>query len=594
MSKRKLLRSLSKPRSPNPEMPSSRPLTVGTAGHVDHGKSALVKALTGKDTDRLAEEARRGISIELGFAELNLDGRHMSLIDVPGHERFVRTMIAGASGIDMFLMVIAADDGVMPQTREHLSVLRALGLDNGVVAVTKCDLASTVGRNQTIKAAGELLPDAPIVAVRALGGEGIDELRRQLAAVAAQVDGEGDEEPRDNAPAVLHVDRVFTVAGRGTVITGTLWSGHITRNQRLTVHPGGRETRVREIQVHDRQLDEAQSRQRVALNVAGLDRNEIGRGDVIASNDSGLKPTFRIDVELWLEQQLARHERVQIHHGTREVPARVYPLRERFTQLRLEGPLLAQAGDRFVIRRIGPPSTIGGGRVIDAAPARHGPGAAVDRLFLVRDGNPEAILEAVLSENGAGLPIDPTTWRLIPRIAPSLHRFPRERWHAAMASLVSQGKAFEINGSFLPPKNNPAKCHDGPQAKGSIAEDSLAQIVRESLRADGRKPRTLYTLAAAVGRDPSEVLAALQQLVEAGDAVRVKPKLYYGSSEMADLRDQIVGLIEQRGPISIAEVRDALDIGRQHAQAVLEYLDASKITLRRGDRRILRRRPSMG
>jgi selenocysteine-specific elongation factor len=358
-----------------------QPLTVGTAGHIDHGKTALVRALTGRDTDRLAEEQRRGMSIELGFADLDLGDRRLSLVDVPGHERFVRTMIAGASGIDMFLLVVAADDGPMPQTREHLAVLRALGVERGVVALTKVDLVDEETRALAAEATAELVPEAPLVEVSSQTGEGLEALRGALAAEAAQMmclTSGGLSDPSSQTPPgeepVLHVDRAFTVAGYGTVVTGTLWSGRLERGQKVTVLPRGREARIRSIEVHDRPLEVADSHQRVALNLAGIDRDQVQRGDVVATEAAGVNASYRLDVDLLSgAAEILAEPRVQVHLGTRDSAARIVDLGDGEAQLRLEHPLLARAGDRFVVRRISPPDTLGGGIVRDASPPRHGP-----------------------------------------------------------------------------------------------------------------------------------------------------------------------------------------------------------------------------
>src|SRR5215203_2501794 len=252
------------------------PLTVGTAGHVDHGKTTLVQALTGRDTDRLKEEKERGISIELGYAPLELpSGRRVSVVDVPGHERFVRTMVAGATGIDLFLMVVAADDGVMPQTREHAAVLAALGLRSGVVAVTKADLADPA---RAAAEAAELFPGAEVVPVAAPSGEGLDELRAALDRVASGLPA------RASGGALrLHVDRSFTIRGAGTVVTGTLWEGTAARGDEVRILPAGTAARIRSVQVHDEPRERAEAGQRVALNLAGVARDEVARGDVVVA-----------------------------------------------------------------------------------------------------------------------------------------------------------------------------------------------------------------------------------------------------------------------------------------------------------------------
>jgi selenocysteine-specific elongation factor len=280
-------------------MTEPAPLTLGTAGHIDHGKTALIAALTGVDTDRLPEERARGISIELGYARLELpSGRSLSVIDVPGHERFVRTMVAGATGVDMFLMTVAADDGVMPQTREHAAVLAGLEVRRGVVAVTKSDLQDP---EPAAEEAAALLPGAPVVAVSARTGEGLDELRGALDRLAAELPGRaGEEAPPGEAR--LHVDRVFTIRGAGTVVTGTLWSGSVGRGDELVVLPRGLRARARGVEVHDRSVPRAAAGQRVAVNLVGVELAEVSRGDVVAAQRAGLVPSHVVDVRLDLTE----------------------------------------------------------------------------------------------------------------------------------------------------------------------------------------------------------------------------------------------------------------------------------------------------
>src|SRR5260221_3364544 len=339
-------------------MDAVAPLTLGTAGHIDHGKPALIRALTGVDTDRLPEERARGISIELGYASLALpSGRRLSVIDAPGHERFVRTMVAGATGIDLYLMTVAADDGVMPQTREHAMVLRALGVETGVIAVTKSDLADP---DVAMIEATELLDGAEAVAVSARTGEGLDELRAALERAASSLSS------RANLPDAsrLHIDRAFTIRGAGTVVTGTLWSGSVTRGDEVRLLPEGIGARVRAVQIHDQAVERASAGQRVAVNLTGIAVTEVRRGDVLVSPDAELRPTYLIDARLELgDEDPETGIRVHVHHGTRETPARISWLGGDFWQLRLEQPLIAAAGDRLVIRQIAPPDTLGGGVV---------------------------------------------------------------------------------------------------------------------------------------------------------------------------------------------------------------------------------------
>jgi selenocysteine-specific elongation factor len=362
-------------------MTDAGPLTLGTAGHIDHGKTALIRALTGVDTDRLTAERERGISIELGYAPLQLpSGRRLSVIDVPGHERYVRTMVAGATGIDLFLLTIAADDGVMPQTREHAAILRALDVTRGVVAVTKADVADPA---DAVAQAAELLPGVEAVPVSSATGAGLDELRSALerAAGGAASRAEADRPPR------LHIDRVFTIRGAGTVVTGTLWSGEIGQGDIVELAAAARRVRVRGVQVHDEAVTRARAGQRVAVNLVGVAKSDITRGDVLGT---GLAETYRFDAALELaDEDEAERTRVQVHHGTRETPARLTWLGGRFWQVRLERPLIADAGDRVIVRRIAPPDTLGGGVILDAHPRRHGPSRrTTERLSRLARGEP--------------------------------------------------------------------------------------------------------------------------------------------------------------------------------------------------------------
>src|SRR3954466_10395842 len=359
------------------------PLTVGTAGHIDHGKTALVEALTGKNTDRLPEEHERGISIDLGYAPLELpDGRRLSVVDVPGHERFVRTMVAGASGIDLFLLVIDANEGARPQTHEHLAILRLLGIENGVVALTKIDASDEETVELARAEAEELVPGAQVVAVSARTGEGLDELRAALAAAAV-------ERERDDAPTRLYVDRVFSLRGIGTVATGTLWSGSIGEGDELRAEPVGRAVRVRSVQVHDHAVERAEAGQRVAVALPGIERTELRRGDALVAAGA-YAPSYRLDVELAAPGEMPA--RANVHHGTTAALARVVRVGERFAQLRLAEPLVAARGDHVVLRA---GTTVGGGTVIDPAPPRH---ASEERLALVARGDIASTVHAPVRE----------------------------------------------------------------------------------------------------------------------------------------------------------------------------------------------------
>jgi selenocysteine-specific elongation factor len=506
------------------------PLTLGTAGHIDHGKTALIKALTGVDTDRLPEERARGISIALGYASLTLpSNRTLSVIDVPGHERFVRPMVAGATGIDLYLMTVAADDGVMPQTREHAAVLQALSVETGVVAITKSDLGDP---ELAMIEASELLPAAEVVAVSARTGEGLRELLAALERAGSAVRSRAEQA----ADARLHIDRAFSIRGAGTVITGTLWSGSVGAGDELELLPGGRHVRVRAVQVHDRTVDRAAAGQRVAVNLVGVPVSEVARGDVLSARGAALAPTFLIDTQLALESEegdaVVEHgDRLQIHHGTREAPARLAWLGGSFWQIRLEGPLVAAAGDRLVVRQIAPPDTLGGGVVLDPHPRKHGP----SRALLIR-----------LERLARGEP---------------------------------PGDADDRPRAAAPPgADRPATPQAAPQPPPLSAE---ALAIEQRLRDARFEPPLDSEL------DP-RALAALRA---DGRAVRVSKTLHYHPDTLAEVRRRVTELAGRRGgAVTLADLRDDLGTSRKFAQALLEHLDAERVTIRRGDEHVLRRR----
>lgn len=362
---------------------AEHPLIVGTAGHIDHGKSTLIEALTGTDPDRLAEEKRRGITIELGFARLPLpDGLYLGVVDVPGHERFVRQMIAGATGIDLALLCIAADDGMMPQTREHLAVLQLLGITNCVIALTKCDLvdeewAELVTEEIRAELSETPFANCPLVPVSARTGTGLDELRQTLAETAQSL-----RQTSKTGPVRLPIDRVFTIKGAGTVITGTLWQGSVKPNDELEVLPSGLLTRVRTVQVHGQEVAESFAGNRTALNLVGLKTEDLDPGDFLATPKS-LQATDRFDARFTYlpateaqAKPLETGSRVHVAHGTREVTGRLLLMDDAkelaagqtaFAQIRLDVPLPVSRGDRFIVRSYSPVRVVGGGTVLNSA-----------------------------------------------------------------------------------------------------------------------------------------------------------------------------------------------------------------------------------
>jgi selenocysteine-specific elongation factor len=526
------------------------PLTVGTAGHIDHGKTTLVEALTGKNTDRLPEEHERGISIDLGYAPLELpDGTQLSLVDVPGHERFVRTMVAGASGIDLFLLVVDAREGARPQTHEHLAILHLLGIEHGVVALTKADLVDEETLELARAEAEELVPGAPVVATSARTGAGLDELRAALAEVAGLV-----ARPAAGGPARLHVDRSFTLRGIGTVATGTLWSGTIGEGDELRLEPRGRAVRVRSVQVHDRPVERAEAGQRVAASLPGIERGELRRGDVLVT-PGAFRPSFRLDVVLDPLAEIPA--RVQLHHGTAETVARVTRVGERFAQLRLSRPVVAARGDRVVLRA---DTTVGGGVVLDPAPPRH---ADLARFEALERG--EAIIHAPVLEDGE--------WRW------------SEEWLDELRADLDRSiaKADPLDPGAPVPTAEWAKAvlpHLGLELRG-------AKLYRPGAAPElGARADAAAALEAGLGLEPVRVedaalarfLEEQGRLVRVGDGYAVSVAAY--EQARAALRDGI----------TLAQFRDALGVGRKTAQLYLERFDADGVTRRAGDARVLRRR----
>ena len=390
-------------------------LIIGTAGHVDHGKTMLVKALTGIDTDRLKEEKERGISIELGFASLTLPGgRHAAIVDVPGHEKFIKTMLAGASGIDIVLLIIAADEGVMPQTREHLDIIRLLHVNQGIVVITKTDLVEEEWLElvqEEIKdfLSNTVLKDAPIVKVSAATGHNIPELLAEIDRLA-----EITKEKSTAGQPRLPIDRIFSIIGFGTVVTGTLVSGQLKVGDEIEVFPEELTARVRTLQVHGKSVDLARAGQRVAVNLSGLEVEQISRGNVLALSNT-LTPSYRVDVRFLLlkeaSKELKHRARIRLYTGTIEVLGRItYFDREElkpgewaYAQIQLEETAATAKGDRFVIRSYSPMYTIGGGTIIDAAAPKHKRyrQEIIDRLVTLEKGTPAELIEQYL----AGIPI---------------------------------------------------------------------------------------------------------------------------------------------------------------------------------------------
>ena len=571
-------------------------LTIGTAGHIDHGKTWLVRALTGKDTDRLPEERARGISIDLGYAPLELGGgRRLSLVDVPGHERFVRTMVAGATGIDLFLLVIDAGEGARPQTHEHLAILRLLGIDRGVVAVTKVDAVDPETIELALDEARELVPGAEVVAVSAKTGAGLEELRAAIARAADAV-----ERPRAEAPVRLYVDRSFTLRGIGTVATGTLWSGSIGEGDELRVEPEGLQVRVRSVHVHDRPVERAEAGQRVAVSLPGVDRRQLRRGDALVA--PGAYPlSYRLDVVLDELAPVPDGTRLTVHHGTGRIPARVVRVGDDYAQLRLAEPVVAARGDRVILRA---ETTVGGGRVLDpAAPRRPDP----SRLQLLEHGDPASIVCAVvygpvsraaLAARGLLSPAELEEGLAAVRQAGEWGF--AEEWLAATAAGVVARLQERAVRSPLDP---------GLPVAQLLPPEPWAPAILPLLPVERRGPSAyLPGTAASLG---GRALAAQQLERELDDAgvgavkvedaelaryleadgrlVRLRDGYVVGIGGYEVARDVVVRECRTAGRITLARFRDLVGTGRRDAQLLLERFDADGITRRVGDDRVLRR-----
>jgi selenocysteine-specific elongation factor len=549
------------------------PLTVGTAGHIDHGKTWLVRALTGKDTDRLPEEQARGISIDLGYAPLELpDGRRLSLVDVPGHERFVRTMIAGATGIDLFLLVIDAQEGARPQTLEHLAVLRLLGVEHGVVALTKADLVDEETLELAAEEARELVPGAEVVTVSAKTGLGLDELRAALARLpVAERDASG--------AARLYVDRVFTLAGVGTVATGTLWSGSIAADDVLRAEPSGRSVRVRSVQVHDRPVERAEAGQRVAVNLPQVERRELTRGDVLVEPGE-YAPSYRLDVRL--TELAAIPAALTVHIGTRGVAGRVARDGE-YAQLRLESPVVAARGDRVVLRT---ETTVGGGIVLDPAPRR---GLDPARLEAIERGDVRAFVREPVPRKSVRRLFTDQQLDALPAAGERVYS---PEWLEELGAQVR--RRLEERAAASPLEPGIAVAELLPEHPWAV---DLLGLERRGARI--YLPGTSATLGARAGAaeelerrlgeeeivktDDRELAAYLEsegRLRRVGDGLAVSTGLY----------DRGLGVLPTLQPLTLGAFRDALGVGRRTAQLLLERYDADGITLRRGDERVLRRR----
>jgi selenocysteine-specific elongation factor len=621
-----------------------RNVIAGTAGHIDHGKTALVKALTGIDTDRLEEEKRRGISIDLGFAHLELSPEiRMGFVDVPGHERFVKNMLAGVGGIDLVLLVIAADESIKPQTREHFDICRLLGIPRGIVVLTKADLVDKdilelVRLEAEEFVAGSFLQSAPVVAVSSTSGQGLEELRARLKEMAATV-------PVKDASQYfrLPIDRTFSMHGFGTVVTGTLVSGCVAREQEVELHPGGRRLRVRGIQVHGVAVERALAGQRTALNLSGAEASELARGMVLAQPGRFLA-TGQIDCLLELlptAKPLKHRAPVHFHAGTAEVEAEVRlldsievlrPASRAYARLRLREPLLVLPGDRFIIRMFSPVVTIGGGTVVDISGHRYRREEhAASRLRVLAEGAAQERLHLLVRESKHGLGVSDLiartgllaseieqaaqSERLVLFQQPQVWVLDREWTQATLARLIEVLRAFHQQNPLLPgmPKQElrsrelsgaPPFLLDalintgaGIASEGEIIrltthklvlkqdeERALEAIERAFLQAGLAAPSLNEALAKS-GLELARARSLLQILLRQNRLVKIGEESVFHHTAIQELRQRLVSRKGQR--LSVTQFKDLAGVSRKYAIPLLEYLDRERVTRREGDERIV-------
>jgi selenocysteine-specific elongation factor len=630
---------------------------IGTAGHIDHGKTALVKALTGIDADRLEEEKRRGITIDIGFAHLNLkalndEDLRLGFVDVPGHERFVRNMLAGIGGIDLVLLVVAADEGIKPQTVEHFDICRLLSIRRGITVITKADTVDTetldvVRMELEDFLRGSFLEHAPMVAVSALKGTGLDDLKRELAKASAEVSA------KDSAALFrLPIDRVFTMKGFGTVVTGTLIAGTVKKEEELEVFPSGRRVRVRGVQVHGKPADQAIAGQRTALNLAGVNVEDLARGMTLAPPGL-LHTTRRLDVSLSVlpsARVLKDRARVHLHAYTSETIAEavLYAAKELkpggsgFAQLRLAEPVLLLPGDRFILRQFSPVVTIGGGVVIDATPLPRRTKQAsqnIESLKLLAEGSREQILAARIARRGAdGI-------RLIDALAetgwpPSLVASTATALVAAKTAadlralrlhefLISQTVATQVSEALLGALK---KFHDTNPLVAGISKEQLREKLRlrpeiftglldlltkeKKLEVAGEQVRLpghgvqmkdeeaeakkkiedafsgaglevpyLKDVLAKLPIDKARAQKIVTLLLRDRVLIKVSDDLVFHRSILDDLRKRLLAFKTKSASIDVAGFKDLTGVTRKYAIPLLEYFDRERVTRRVGDKR---------
>lgn len=628
-------------------------IVIGTAGHIDHGKSALIRRLTGIEPDRWEEERKRGITIDLGFAFFDLPSKKRAgIVDVPGHEKFIRNMLAGVSGIDLVLLVVSAEEGVMPQTQEHLDILNMLEVKRGIVVLTKSDLVDEdmielVKEDVKEHLVGTFLEGQPMIPVSSITGAGLDELVETIDKMAQNV-----EDKPEHIPARLPIDRVFSLQGVGTVITGTLVEGKINQDDMLTVYPEGKEVRIRKIQNHNQDVTAAYAGQRVALNLTGIDKADLHRGDVLAKEET-MKSTMMLDVDFTLMKSAAKPlsnwTRLRLYQGTKEALCRIVLLdREELlpgesclAQLRLEDNTACKYGDRFVVRLYSPLVTVGGGKILDPNAVKHKrfKDDVLDDLMMKLEGDPKQIVDGNLFKQSSdfpkvddiagqsGLAADLVREHLVEMAEEGLaFSFPSGEWvHSSYLDKVDADMIELLNNYHEKNPLKPGMPKEELRNKvlGGV-KSKLADVIFERLRDNDliriegaitalkqfeiklspkqkEKMDKITNYFKEHGTKPPAVSEAEIQLgigkkdkdlidilFTSERLVRIADKIWIDGDALRDSRSKLVAHLEEHGKINLAEFRDLIGTSRKNAVALLEYFDSQKITKRQDDFRVLR------
>ena len=631
---------------------------LGTAGHVDHGKTSLIKALTGTDTDRLKEEKERGITIELGFASLALPcGHTLGIVDVPGHEKFIKHMVAGAAGIDLVLMVIAADEGIMPQTKEHLQICSLLGITTGLVALTKIDLVEKewlelVRSEITDYLQDTFLAEAPIVPVSAVKETGIPELLAETDKIVSRL-----QEKNDDGIFRLPVDRIFTMKGFGTVVTGTLISDKIKVGEDVQILPENISTRIRGIQVHNQPTEEAFSGQRTALNLQGIDKATLARGNVLVRPQT-LRPTKRLDVFFEYlasnTRKLKNRSLVRLHTGTTEIMTRIVllnadelsPGEKSFAQLILADEDVVVAGDHFVLRSYSPVTTIGGGRILDPLPGKHKRKnkKILDDLQILQSGALPEKISVLLERAGFnGINVRSLAFRLgihVKKIREALEKLfsdrqaillsgddttalsshlyaqledllmksladyhqnnplkegiSKEELRAALAGTVS-AKLFNMVLASLGKRNLIASDKDNVRLASHLVqlageEDTLRRSIASTYTQAGLTPPSLADVLNGFKDQKAKAQNIVKLMIKDGELIKINEDLCFTGEALTRLREEYKAQLVRDGQATPATFKDLTGLSRKYIIPLMEYFDTSKLTVRVGDHRILRKK----